>query len=405
MRHVVRREELYKLIWSEPATAIAARYGISSVALAKIARKLSVPVPPRGYWARKAAGQSPRRPPLPKQRDGAPAQHEIVPPPPRPEPPKRAPEIEAALEREQQRDAVVVPEQLADDAFHPLIQRSLKTLRRRKLDADIWRERRCIAVRVGPEMLERALRVMHVLLVQLDARGLRVEVRTPETRGDPHERESPRSRTIVHVSGELLEIAVAEHFVNVRVEEPPAINAKKPRWRKPVPQALHQLYEARIRYEERFEGVLRLVMRSADGKARVQFRDDAKHRVEDRLGRFLASFYEVADDLRREREEAARREKQRQEDERKRWEQAERQRRHEALVKDAEQRTRDLQFARSLRALAQEVEARLARQGPLADEAAERAWIGWAQDLADRVEEHVLTTVGQAWAPPKHSWW
>ena len=60
------RERLYNQVWSEPTRNVAASYGISDVWLSKICRQLKVPKPPRGYWAKKAAGQSvPRRPKLP----------------------------------------------------------------------------------------------------------------------------------------------------------------------------------------------------------------------------------------------------------------------------------------------------------------------------------------------------
>jgi hypothetical protein len=58
MGHHLTRKELYDLVWSEPMTKLAERFGISSVALAKNCRKMQIPVPPRGYWARKAAGRS-----------------------------------------------------------------------------------------------------------------------------------------------------------------------------------------------------------------------------------------------------------------------------------------------------------------------------------------------------------
>ena len=61
------REKLYDEVWKEPALVVAKRYGVSSVALAKACRKLSVPLPPRGYWARIQAGRkAPPRPPLPR---------------------------------------------------------------------------------------------------------------------------------------------------------------------------------------------------------------------------------------------------------------------------------------------------------------------------------------------------
>ncbi|MBZ5558978.1 MAG: ankyrin repeat domain-containing protein [Acidobacteriia bacterium] len=59
------REKLYSEVWAEPTQKVAAQYGMSDVALAKVCRQLNVPKPPRGYWAKKAAGQSvPRRPKL-----------------------------------------------------------------------------------------------------------------------------------------------------------------------------------------------------------------------------------------------------------------------------------------------------------------------------------------------------
>ena len=60
------RTVLYKEVWSEPMRVVAARYGISDVMLKKICRKLEVPTPPRGYWAKIKAGQTILTPSLPK---------------------------------------------------------------------------------------------------------------------------------------------------------------------------------------------------------------------------------------------------------------------------------------------------------------------------------------------------
>ena len=53
------RSELYELVWTRPVTELAKEFGISDVALAKRCRALNIPLPPRGYWAKVAAGQSP----------------------------------------------------------------------------------------------------------------------------------------------------------------------------------------------------------------------------------------------------------------------------------------------------------------------------------------------------------
>ena len=65
------REDLYELVWSKPMTELAQDFGLSDVALAKRCRKLGVPIPGRGYWARVAAGQAPRQPALKKRADDA----------------------------------------------------------------------------------------------------------------------------------------------------------------------------------------------------------------------------------------------------------------------------------------------------------------------------------------------
>jgi hypothetical protein len=63
---VFERQALYDEVWSEPMTVVAKRYELSDVGLRKICVKLFIPVPPRGYWARLAAGQSPEKEPLPQ---------------------------------------------------------------------------------------------------------------------------------------------------------------------------------------------------------------------------------------------------------------------------------------------------------------------------------------------------
>jgi hypothetical protein len=57
------RDVLYEEVWEEPMQRLAAKYGISDVGLAKACRKLRVPLPGLGYWAKKAAGKKvPKRP-------------------------------------------------------------------------------------------------------------------------------------------------------------------------------------------------------------------------------------------------------------------------------------------------------------------------------------------------------
>ena len=64
------RQELYDLVWSEPMTSIASRYGISDVAFKKKCAKAIIPTPDRGYWAKKDAGKPTIQMPLPKRGPG-----------------------------------------------------------------------------------------------------------------------------------------------------------------------------------------------------------------------------------------------------------------------------------------------------------------------------------------------
>jgi len=50
------REELYELAWSKPFTELAKEYDISDVGLRKTCKKLEIPVPRVGYWAKIRSG-------------------------------------------------------------------------------------------------------------------------------------------------------------------------------------------------------------------------------------------------------------------------------------------------------------------------------------------------------------
>ena len=74
----VSREELYALVWATPMVRLGEQFGVSGNGLAKICRRLDVPYPPRGWWAKKAAGHKVRQAPLQKLRPGTPNAADIV---------------------------------------------------------------------------------------------------------------------------------------------------------------------------------------------------------------------------------------------------------------------------------------------------------------------------------------
>lgn len=65
------REELFNLVWSKPMRVLAPEFGLSNVGLTKICRRHNVPTPGLGYWAKVEHGQKPRQATLPKLKPGA----------------------------------------------------------------------------------------------------------------------------------------------------------------------------------------------------------------------------------------------------------------------------------------------------------------------------------------------
>jgi hypothetical protein len=62
------RESLYNEVWTDPVTTVAQRYNMSDNGLRKHCRKLWIPLPPAGYWAKIKAGKTVYKPELPTVR-------------------------------------------------------------------------------------------------------------------------------------------------------------------------------------------------------------------------------------------------------------------------------------------------------------------------------------------------
>lgn len=64
------REELYHLVWREPAERITSLYSISKEQLTKRCAELRIPRPLAGYWKALAKGTAPAVPALPDLKSG-----------------------------------------------------------------------------------------------------------------------------------------------------------------------------------------------------------------------------------------------------------------------------------------------------------------------------------------------
>ena len=145
------REQLYEKVWSTPGITLAAEFGLSDVAIAKRCKKLEVPRPSRGYWAKLQAGRKPRRVPLP------PTQEEAF---------TRLAEKEPARRK--------LPR--ADEAsLGPLAAEFLAALKKckNKWDSRIHlKEPSWPEVTVSPALAERCAQAFHVILQGTDGVGL-----------------------------------------------------------------------------------------------------------------------------------------------------------------------------------------------------------------------------------------
>lgn len=70
MRKRMKRTELYDAVWSTPLAFLAPQFGISDVGLKNTCRRLNIPVPPRGYWAKLQAGKPTTKVALPPRAPG-----------------------------------------------------------------------------------------------------------------------------------------------------------------------------------------------------------------------------------------------------------------------------------------------------------------------------------------------
>lgn len=362
--------------------------------LAKVCRKLRVPAPPRGYWAKKAAGHRVAPARLPKLERGQPTFHTFA---RAPQPREPEPESVAA---ERARGSVVLPSDTA--SLHPLVRQHEGRLRRRDEHGDVWARSECLSIDVSKDQLDRGLRIMSALLGAFDERGIAVEVTRPtgDTGGE--------SKTIAVVDGQRVLIGLSEgRRWETPAPDPTPVQADRDGWKRirdPKKRAeayaaallatrLHRVPTSPVASREVWTGKLTLWMspteRSWRSWGQLRFSDTA-HPLEERLHRFVIQLHVVAHRINTVREKQARQAEQRAEEERVRAERERARQHHERLVTDLAQRTSALRQALEIRELAVAVAA---REG---GSPSALAWVRWARSRADAIEESALD-VARAW--------
>jgi hypothetical protein len=174
------REELYREVWKEPMLKLAKKYGISSVMLGKVCRKLSIPVPGRGYWARKAHGYHGTVKPLPKVKDVPVVQRFKFPDPNPKEPtmPEPEPTDEEYLRiKEVESRAIAIDPEARQ---HPLARATAKSFKQRKADdkglVSTQHDPEALDLTVSKASFDRAIRILNAVVTGLEREGFPVSI-------------------------------------------------------------------------------------------------------------------------------------------------------------------------------------------------------------------------------------
>jgi hypothetical protein len=196
----INRTDLYEQVWSTPMTQLASQYSMSDNGLKKICRKLNIPTPPIGYWARLQHGKKGFKKPLHDLKYGEQETYTLE----VKQTTKRYLEddskIIAIIAEEEKADRISVAEKLVSP--HPLVELTRDVLSKAKPDdygaLRLWRQK-YLDMRVTPGTLKRALRIMDALVKAFEERNFKVDIVTDKV---------PESYALIH--GEKLSFSIEE---------------------------------------------------------------------------------------------------------------------------------------------------------------------------------------------------
>ncbi|HEY0468577.1 MAG TPA: hypothetical protein VGC79_30490 [Polyangiaceae bacterium] len=345
------REVLYEQLWKTPMSRLAAEFGISDVALAKICKKLDVPIPGRGYWARVTNGQKVKQPKLPKARADTRTEYTIA---------KHEPRVATAT--------VDVPDVRISDSLlgaHPIVTRIKSELGRGGRGGDYLRGNYEASFSVTKAEQQRALLIFDALLKALESRGHLAQFDAPK------DAEWGTYKLSVKIGDEAIELCMAEPMQATKHEIP-------------VGSSKREEILARLTHPRTSAPSGRLRLRAREGYSPTRSWSDGGTRgLEDILGRVVSALEDFSRQVhaqRLEREESNRRWK----DEKKR------QQIPKVLCNYANALGEELLDAverfRSANAIREFVCAAASASVPADKLDAVRQWLAWAASWADRLD-------------------
>jgi len=359
------RDSLYEEVWATPMAKLAKKYGISDVGLAKVCRKLAIPVPGRGYWAKKEVGQTVQKLPLPALKEPV----RLYKPTPKPEPPKieeyTTPDERAQVAKVIERDAQLILKR--GSMSHPLIVQARDILGRSNRDGHdlLWTDEPCLDISVSKAALPRALRLAAGLITALEEEGFKIAVK-----------KGHKEKTTATLHNQAIGFTIVERIDHIPLASPPKGGVLQ-----------RVLTYAGTPHEQKPSGRLGLQIWQPWNASPKRWNDGKTRTLEDLLPEIVAAFLRIAlaGKVADEKREAEKAEAERLEEERAR---------KAALIKQEEARVRALHRAAAnweracrIRDLVAAASDGARREGvsvepgtPFGD------WLIWAAEQADRID-------------------
>lgn len=366
----LKREELYKMVWSEPVSKLARGYGLSDRGLGKICKRLEIPVPGRGYWQMKKKGlQMPVALLRPTKKSNAMGAYI-----------RRTSKPQIDGEQNQETYDLITAEKLFEnkitvppslDSPHYLIAMTKRSLIGAKVDdrgLKQPRARGCLDIRVGQDSIDRAILIMDTLVKALEARGIDISVA-----------KEPPFSTSISVMDEVVKFALNEDLNRIE-RKLTAVQMKE--------KENHPWMYDRLEYDYSPNRILFLKIKNDDVlNTRKTWSDGRRQRLEDCLNSFVVGLIKAAEALRHRRIERERQELEWQERRRQREESERLRREEEERLKDLDREVSSWHRSQQIRSYVDAVKKwAIQKYGEIKPDSKLHQWLTWATQQADRLD-------------------
>jgi hypothetical protein len=364
----LKREALYKMVWSEPVSKLARGYGLSDRGLGKICKRLEIPVPGRGYWQMKKKGLKMPAPPLrPTKKLNATGAYIHRTSKPRMDGEQDHETCDLIKAEKLPETKITVPPSL--NSPHSVIAITQRSLIGAKVDdrgLKQPRARGCLDIRVGQDSIDRAILIMDTLVKALETRGFDISVA-----------KEPPFSTSVSVMDEVIQFALNEGLNRTERKLTAAQIKDKEK---------HPWMYSTQEYDYSPNGILLLKIKNDDVmNTRKTWSDGRRQRLEDCLNSFVGGLVKAAIAIKHLRTERERRELKWQE-ERRQWEESERIRREEKL-KDLDEEVASWHRSQKIRSYIDAVKKwAIQKYGEIKPDGKLQQWLTWATQQADRLD-------------------